>query len=104
MTQASSEPDTFSYAEPSDPALKRFFIRVIERITGQPYLRYLYEDNRAHPTPGEDFWDAAIRRLELNLIYNREVLAQWPKTGPLVVIANHPFGVLDGLIVCHIVS
>lgn len=96
--------DTFSYADPTDPALKRFFIRLIERITGQPYLKYLYEENRANPVPGEDFWDAAIRKLELKLSLNDEVLAQWPKTGPLVVVANHPFGVLDGLIICHIVS
>ncbi len=54
--------------------------------------------------PGEDFWDAAIRKLELNVKCNEEVLAQWPRTGPLVVVANHPFGVLDGLIICHIVS
>ena len=104
MAGSSDEIDTFSYAAPDDPRLKRFFIRVIERLTGQPYLKWVYEDNRAHPVAGESFWSAAIRRLELKLIYNEAELAKWPKTGPLVVVANHPFGVLDGLIICEIVS
>ena len=104
MAESPADIDTFSYADPADPRLKRFFIRLVERITGQPYLKWLYEDNRAHPVPGEDFWDAAIRKLELNVRINEEVLAQWPRTGPLVVVANHPFGVLDGLIICHLVS
>lgn len=98
------EVDTFSYADPTDPALKRLFIRIIERVTGQPYLKHLYEENRANPTPGEEFWDAAIRKLELNVKLNEDGLAKWPKEGPLVIVANHPFGVLDGLIICSIVS
>ncbi len=57
-----------------------------------------------HPVTGETFFDAAIRRLELKIVCNEEALTRWPKTGPLVVVANHPFGVLDGLIVCHLVS
>jgi len=104
MAESADAIDTFSYAAPDDPRLKRFFIRLIERLTGQPYLKWVYEDNRAHPVPGEDFWSAAIRRLELKLDYNSEALATWPKEGPLVVVANHPFGVLDGLIICQIVS
>ena len=104
MAESPAEVDTFSYADPTDPRLKRFFIRVIERITGQPYLKWLYEENRAHPVPGESFWSAAIRKLELKLVYNEDALNAWPKTGPLVIVANHPFGVLDGLIVCEIVS
>ncbi len=104
MAESSGDVDTFSYADPSDPALKRLFIRIIERVTGQPYLKYLYDDNRAHPVPGEDFWDAAVRKLELKLKYNEDALAQWPRTGPLVVVANHPFGVLDGLLICHLVA
>ena len=104
MSESPAEIDTFSYADPADPRLKRFFIRVIERITGQPYLKWLYEENKAHPVPGESFWSAAIRKLELKLVYNEDALAAWPKTGPLVIVANHPFGVLDGLIVCEIVS
>ena len=96
--------DTFSYADPDDPRLKRFVIRVIERMSGQPYLKWLYDDNRAHPVVGESFWDSAIRRLELRLVFNEATLATWPKTGPLVIVSNHPFGVLDGVVISQIVS
>src|SRR5579864_7345387 len=46
-----SEPDddSFSYAEPDDPRLKRFVIKLIERMSGQPYLKWLYEDHLANP-------------------------------------------------------
>ncbi|HTT96959.1 MAG TPA: lysophospholipid acyltransferase family protein [Rhizomicrobium sp.] len=104
MAESPDEIDTFSYAAPDDPRLKKFVIRLIERMTGQPYLKWVYEDNRAHPVPGESFWSAAVRRLELTLDYNKDALSAWPKEGPLVVVANHPFGVLDGLIICQIVS
>jgi len=102
--ESDADIDTFSYADPTDPRLKKLFIRIVERLTGQPYLKWLYEENRANPVPGEDFWDAAIRKLELHVKYNADALAKWPKTGPLVVVANHPFGVLDGLIICHLVA
>lgn len=104
MSGAADTIDTFSYAAPDDPWLKRKFIRAVERMTGQPYLKRIYDDNRAHPIAGETFFDAAIRRLELQIVANEDALARWPKTGPLVVVANHPFGVLDGLIICHLVS
>ena len=96
--------DTFSYAEPDDPRLKRFVIRLIERMSGQPYLKWLYEEHQAHPVPGESFWDSAVRRLELKIVCNEETLASWPKTGPLIVVSNHPFGVLDGVVLSHLVS
>ena len=96
--------DTFSYASADDPRLKRFVIRLIERMSGQPYLKSLYEDFRNNPVPGETFWDSAIRRLELKLMIDQGKLDQWPKTGPLVVVSNHPFGVLDGVVICHLVS
>ena len=96
--------DTFSYADPGDPRLKRFIIRLIERMTGQPYLKSLYEDRSARRRPGESFWDLAIRLLDLHVVVNEDALARVPKTGPLVVVANHPFGVLDGVIICHLVA
>ncbi|MDE2133369.1 MAG: lysophospholipid acyltransferase family protein [Alphaproteobacteria bacterium] len=101
---ASQDIDTFSYASRDDPRLKRFVIRLIERMTGQPYLRWLYDDYRNFPPVGESFWDSAIRRLELNVTCNEAKLATWPKTGPLVVVCNHPYGVLDGLVICHLIA
>jgi putative hemolysin len=96
--------DTFSYATPEDPRFKRLLIRLIERATGQPYLKWLYDEHHAHPVPGESFWDAAIRKLELKIVTNETELAQWPRTGPLVVVSNHPYGVLDGVVICHLIS
>lgn len=95
--------EAFSYAAPDDPPLKRLLIRAIERATGQPYLVWLYRDYQK-ASAGETFWDAAVRRLELKLVYDAQKLDAWPKTGPLVVVANHPFGVLDGLVMCHLVA
>ncbi|MGQ0742146.1 MAG: lysophospholipid acyltransferase family protein [Alphaproteobacteria bacterium] len=94
--------DKFSYAAPGDARLKRLVIRFIEKTTGQPYLKWLYEDNRANPVPGESFWAAAVRRLELKIVCNEEALGQWPRQGPLVIVANHPFGVLDGTVISHL--
>jgi len=104
MRQSTDTIDTFSYAAPDDPRFKRLVIRVIERVTGQPYLKWLYDENRTNPVPGESFWDAAIRKLELKIVLNEDDLMQWPKTGPLVVVSNHPYGVLDGVVICHLVS
>ena len=96
--------DEFSYADPGDPPIKRILIHTIERATGQPYLLWLYEQFIRYPVAGETFWDAAIRLLELKLNYDAARLAAWPKTGPLVVVCNHPFGVLDGVTSCAIVG
>ena len=96
--------DTFSYASAEDPGLKRFVIRLIERMTGQPRLKRIYDDHRANPRPGESFWDSAIRRLDLKIVTNEDALAKLPREGALVVVANHPFGVLDGVIVCQLVA
>lgn len=96
--------ENFSYAEPDDPWLRRFLIRAIERISGQPYLKRLYDEHRTNPRPGESFWNAAIRLLELKIVYNEEALTQIPRSGPLVIVANHPFGVLDGIIIGYLAS
>ena len=92
----------FSYADPSDSALKRFTIHTIEHLTGQPYLRWLYESYR--PNQNETFWDAAVRLLELKLCFDHPKLNAWPRTGSLVVCCNHPYGVLDGIAACAIVG
>jgi len=98
------EVDEFSYASPEDPRFKRLVIQLIERITGQPELKRMYLEHQNHPKPGESFWDAAISKLRLKIDLNDQNLSEIPRTGPVIIVANHPFGVLDGLMVCWLIS
>ena len=90
MAESLSSAESFSYAGAGDPWLKRTLIRVVERATGQPYLKRLYEEYLAEHTHAAAFWDEAIARLGLKLDCNFAPLDTWPRTGPLVVVANHP--------------
>lgn len=99
-----AEVDQFSYASPNDPAFKRLVIRAIERMSGQPELKRMYQERLDRPRPGESFWAAAIRKLQLNIVLNEDQLSQIPAKGPAIIVANHPFGVLDGLMICWLVA
>lgn len=95
--------DIFSYATAGDPLARRLVIRLIEQMTGQRRLKRLYLDYRAEGAR-DNFWREAVRHLKLTLDYDPKALADWPKAGPLVVVCNHPFGVVDGLAICALMS
>jgi putative hemolysin len=95
--------DPFSYAVAGDPLFKRLVIRLIERMTGQPRLKRLYREYQTG-VPSADFWQEAVRRLKLKLVFESQPLENWPTMGPLVVVSNHPFGVVDGLAICAVVN
>ena len=94
----------FSYADPEDPFLKKILIRSIEFITGQPKLFKLYRSYQERPEAWNSFWDGCINLLKLKINISNFDLDKIPATGPAIVVANHPFGVLDGLVLSWLVS
>ena len=91
-----------TYADPVAPVLERAFINMIELLGGRATLVRLYEQWRAQwPLSGMSFWSSALYWLGVSLEMNGE---PWPPPMPsherLVVIANHPYGLLDGIAIC----
>jgi putative hemolysin len=103
LDDAPSSP-RFTYASPELNGLGRGIVRLLEFVTGQPRIRRLYEDHAKLARPHELFWQDAIDALELDVRPDRDIREIVPASGPLVVIANHPFGVLDGIILCWLVA
>jgi putative hemolysin len=87
----------FSYSTLDQPFLQRAVIQVIERFGGQRKLKKLYVNHMENLARGESFFDSAIRLLRINVNYDDAALNAIPKTGPVIFISNHPYGVLDGI-------
>jgi len=78
--------------------LKRALIGLVEKASGQAELKRIYADNLRFARAGESVWQAAVRGLTLDVRYDAAALARLPAAGPLVVVANHPFGAVDGIV------
>lgn len=93
-----------SYAAYFGDPWKRALVRAVERASGQPELARLYTHYREHLANDVPFFEAAVRLLDLQVSFSAGRLAAIPADGPLVVVANHPFGVLDGLVISWLIS
>ena len=93
---------TFATAEVS--RLGQLFIMIIELLTGKLKLKKLYDQYLLENRPPEFFWDDAIKKLQLTIKTNFQEGSYIPKKGKLIVIANHAFGVADGVSICSVIS
>lgn len=96
--------EKFSYAQPEDPRLKRWIIRTVERLTGSKKLQRIYRELYEESPNPFDVWENAMNKLDIKVAYDDSQLNKIPRSGPLIFVANHPFGVVDGAIMLHIVS
>ena len=92
------------YIDPAMTAAQRALIRGSEVVTGQKELKAVYDRFRAEGGTPDIFWSDILRRTGIKVDFDQSALADIPRTGPLLVVANHPFGLVDGLILCWLIS
>lgn len=93
-----------SYAHSAATRGGRALIRVMENVTGRIGLIRRARGYEQEIAEGRDFWQVMAERYGLSLRVIGGSLDDIPRTGPLVLIANHPFGILDGLMMGRILS
>jgi putative hemolysin len=93
-----------SYAKSAQSRSGQAVIKLIENATGRLHLIQRARDYDAEIAQGRSFWEVMINRYGLSLNVVSGAIADIPAEGPLVVVANHPFGILDGLIMGYLLS
>lgn len=88
-----------TYADPKDPPVKRWLIRALERASGRDGLASPYKRWKQDIVPrGERVIEPMLRLVDVELVIESQ---SWPPrlspSEPVVIIANHPYGILDGI-------
>lgn len=84
--------------------VEQFTRQCIRSISGIGTMEEIIQDYCSQKKPNEMLQQSCMRRLNLKLNFNEAGLSQIPESGPTVVVANHPFGFIDGVIAEYLVS
>ncbi|MDX2309508.1 MAG: 1-acyl-sn-glycerol-3-phosphate acyltransferase [Hyphomicrobium sp.] len=99
VSKSSPEFPELTYADPGDPPLRRWLIRNLERLSGRDALAPHYARWKTEVVPkGGRVIEPMLKLIDVEL----EIVARdWPPKiepgQPVVIVANHPYGIMDGI-------
>ena len=82
----------------------RLLIPLLDRIIGLNKLRQLYDAEQLSGLDKQLFSQKLLQTLGVNIKGTETVLAKIPKTGACIVVCNHPYGMIEGVIIAQLLT
>ena len=109
--ESGQDPDTpydrkkLSYANTFTNPVQRNTIKSLELLTGKlRLLRKVRQFEKMGIPVGQPFWKQALDLLGINLLTKQSEITKIPKKGSLVITANHPHGLVDGMVLAELIG
>lgn len=96
------DPPRVSYVQPDDSWLERRLIASLEVLSGRRRIEQIYWRLKGKNLGIDSFFEEGLQAASISVEMDRSPLAGLPSESPLVFVANHPFGVVDGMVLCDL--
>ncbi len=79
-------------------------LKMLDRLVGVKKMDALYKQHQMQGLKKEQFAEKLLQVLNIEVLGGDSVQKNIPKTGPLVIASNHPFGGIEGVILCLLIG
>ena len=83
---------------------RKYIYIFIEYLVGLRHIQVIYESENKKGNLRHQFWLKALRAFNIKTEIKEGSIASIPSEGKIIIVCNHPYGMVDGWIVAYLVS